>query len=173
MRADLDVRHVLLQGLVLRRRPPQCLILHAQRLHLLPQLLHLPLQTLVVLPQLGILLRNAAQSLVLRGSLVLLPPQHLILRLQRLHCGTVLLRGSFDKRHHILTVKPAEHTRLEAGIHGKYLLFPLIAYSIPQIPPADKRTGAKIPPYLKLKRKSSEFRFTNVAYCCILCDNVF
>ena len=143
MGADLNVRHVLLQGLVLRRRA-------AQGFRLLPQGLRRGLglgqllpQAGVLLPQTGILLGQAAQRLVLRRRLIPLGTQGVKLRLQCLQLLLVLRGGLFDKLHHVLPVKAAEQASLKAGIHSKYPLSLILAYSIPQMPANDKGVRRK------------------------------
>ena len=168
MGTDLDVRHVLLQRLVLPCRAAQRIVFRLYGGELLLQGLYLLLQMGIIVPKSGILLRQETQCVVLSHRIVALTAQRIIFSLQHLQRRTVLLGGFFDKRDHILTVEAAEHTRLEAGIHGKYLLSRFLVFSIPQILPSDKRMHAKMPPYIKLKQKSPKSRFTNASRCCIL-----
>lgn len=119
MGTDLDVRHVLLQRLVLPCRAAQRIVFRLYGGELLLQGLYLLLQTGVIFPKSGILLRQETQCVVLSHRIVALTAQRIIFRLQRLQRRAVLLGGFFDKRDHILTVEAAEHARLEAGIHGQ------------------------------------------------------
>ena len=122
----------------------------------------------------GVLVEVYGEGILILGdSGVPVAAQLVVLRAQRLRLHAVLLRRFLDKRHHILTVEPAEHACFEAGIHGMYLPSRVIRYSIPQSAAIDKGQRGKRRSSVKLKQKSLEWRFTNGEDCCILHFSVF
>ena len=108
MGADLDLRDMIPQGLVLRRRLPQRLVLPAQGGQLLLHALHLAAQGGLVVQPLRQLVQLHTQRRVFRLRTAFLRQQLLTLRRQGVQPLLRLRRCFFNKGDHILPVESPE-----------------------------------------------------------------
>ena len=106
--ADLDLRDMILQGLVLRRRLPQRLVLPAQGGQFLLHALYPGVQGGLIVQPLRQLVQLHAQRRVFRLRTALLRQQFLTLRRQGVQPLLRLRRCFFNKGDHVLPVESPE-----------------------------------------------------------------